>query len=114
MLDKYKKKCNKTITFKFETFKRYTQVTRLFNPWYKLARAQSLRRQISRKHEEKWKVSCQGLCLVMYLYVCVTELHHLLHYYSETTMQIYTPNTNKEAFNENIQRAKIKQSVLKR
>lgn len=32
------------------------------------------------------------LHLVIYLYVGVIDLHHLLHYYSETTtMQICTP-----------------------
>lgn len=41
---------------------------------------------------KKCKVSCQGLHLVMYLYVCVIELHQLLCYYSETaTMQICIP-----------------------
>lgn len=66
------------------------------------------------KCEGKWKVSHQGLYLVMYLYVRVTELHHLVQYYSETaTMQICTPIQIKKAFNENIQRAMIKQSVCK-
>lgn len=50
----------------------------------------------------------------MYLHVCAIELHNFVQYYSETaTMQICTPIQIKQVFNENIQRAMIKQSVVK-
>lgn len=67
------------------------------------------------KREGKRKVLHAGLYLVIYLYGRVIELYHLVQCYSETAaMQIYTTiQVTKKAFNENIQRAMINQSVVK-
>lgn len=66
------------------------------------------------KREGKQKVLHSGLYLVIYLYGRVIELYNLVQYYSKTAaMQICTPiQVTKKAFNENIQRATIKQSVI--
>lgn len=50
-----------------------------------------------------------------YVFVCTCHrITHVVQYYSETaTKQICTPIQIKKAFNENIQKAMIKQSVCK-
>lgn len=49
------------------------------------------------KCEGKWKVSHQGLYFVMYLYVCVIELHSAILFRNCYNANLYS-NTNKKSF----------------